>query len=1546
MTTPNGRARLPTTRDPAVLTDYYRGLQPGEVERRREVRRLINLSSAASTSRQEWIEQARDYTDSDEEVEFLEYTGFLPTLDEERDQAIREREDARRAAIARRRAAAARRDESESRLPDGLVSEEDGPVRNADGEWTLNGRVIESSTTRSDGQVRLTFADGERQTFARDRSGNVVWTAPYDPEAGGFRLQGSPELVETSPELVAYTDLTTDQLAGTPQEQIVEDYSDTFAFIQDVDPGEADRLQGYLDAGDRRAFVTETAAYVSRWQEGGDLYEGVQEERDSYAEAFRQYTGEEPTFDVDQDTETLQAVIDQRQAQGLPPVYSPVLGIVPGSTDPNVSTATGTPEAIGEGQVTLSVPPAGVTEATGGDKLAFAASWLDSQGKTGEMSPEQFVALMDQLKTPDPVQRDGRFYDPETGRPAASYAGLIERQEARRALTLAGVLPDDDTIEQWGQASDGTGFTMTEDVASGQFYEVRNARHAQLRRLIDGTDTLDDIPPADRAGYEQDIAFYQYTGELPAYIPDVDRQRANQVLAGQVAELEAQGYELDPETGRYVRYEPAPASSPADFDEAGDYSTGGVLAQRWEAWLPTQPPRVQALAQTDPQAAIKLSRDLQGGGAYGDVAIAATEAQPPAPSSIYEYSPSVRLDPPSSVSEYGLYRPGPGQAAEAEQPLQDGTPDYAVAMGSGIRTATDYERFLRDRGLKDWQVHQLVGQAVRDGRVIDDGVLVDGMAPEETQETAGPAVPAPDPLRRAGGTVAISSYEIGAGTGPEPVNVRPRLGEVGYGGEQLYPGPEFPAQETAEEIPAPRGVNEVEDQWERLETEGVSRVAGYAGSVDPRPITAQLEKIREDAAFRNEHAVEINEALKRPDYIATIQEGQQAIQADPNAIEPTTGERWTVVMAAVQGRVNDIDAMDPEVLAYAARIQGQMDESNVPAAVRYGNVPGISRGDAEAAAVSPYSDGGFKVTDREAGRIRAGEYTAVVDSVALGINAVSVPRLTVAAARGIGNVAATRSVGTAGRSIPGNVADELAEEQTFQLLYVPAGGSPLLNPFNVVEGAGIATESGAQSLAAAAGRRGYRTGLPFDDQPPPVTASQLLPVTYSGRPYGLITPGDPTPTRFTPYGTAFYSGGKVDVMDAPVTASPILPPFADSPLIPTRPEHTELAPIRAPWRYEPSLPGGASFGGGYASGYSTSTRLREVTTPSGLRVIVPVEDDQPTIQPEGEPQLELQEQTLVSPGVAPAQQPAVAPITTPEIVQAPQPALAPVPAVGTSTQTLLQAQTARQEGLAVQPRGLIVTQPVPAKVPAVSTQTQTLTQTQTQQQAQTARQQQWVRLPNGLVVPAVAVSTRAGASPATVASLVPQLSPAITPALSPAVVRSTPRIRTITRLRTPVTVTARSTIPTRVNVDGPGTPGESPLSPADKGSGYPAKAEFLTLELNQVDFQTGEVNEVPVSNDHRQTLRVTERTRQDTRGRNVDTGGVSVGVDRTGRARVTGENQKTTKSSSGDSNSSGKSPFYGGGGRGGRRRRSKDNPWEDDRAYGATGAPVVRIVAK
>ena len=70
--------------------------------------------------------------------------------------------------------------------------------------------------------------------------------------------------------------------------------------------------------------------------------------------------------------------------------------------------------------------------------------------------------------------------------------------------------------------------------------------------------------------------------------------------------------------------------------------------------------------------------------------------------------------------------------------------------------------------------------------------------------------------------------------------------------------------------------------------------------------------------------------------------------------------------------------------------------------------------------------------------------------------------------------------------------------------------------------------------------------------------------------------------------------------------------------------------------------------------------------------------------------------------------------------------------------------------------------------------------------------------------------------------------------------------------------------------------------------GHPIEAEFYSLERNTINFETGEITEEPVGDTHLKTLQVTKRGPRPTEGASGDTGAVTV-VSRRGRAEVEDE---------------------------------------------------------
>ena len=90
---------------PAGTWDHYlRTLPPSDLARRQGARGQIQ-ESLADLDRGARIEQGRRYAHNDDERQFLEFTGYLPTLDENTDARTMEQEQARRAAAAARAAA-------------------------------------------------------------------------------------------------------------------------------------------------------------------------------------------------------------------------------------------------------------------------------------------------------------------------------------------------------------------------------------------------------------------------------------------------------------------------------------------------------------------------------------------------------------------------------------------------------------------------------------------------------------------------------------------------------------------------------------------------------------------------------------------------------------------------------------------------------------------------------------------------------------------------------------------------------------------------------------------------------------------------------------------------------------------------------------------------------------------------------------------------------------------------------------------------------------------------------------------------------------------------------------------------------------------------------------------------------------------------------------------------------------------------------------------------------------------------------------------------
>ena len=128
----------------------------------------------------------------------------------------------------------------------------------------------------------------------------------------------------------------------------------------------------------------------------------------------------------------------------------------------------------------------------------------------------------------------------------------------------------------------------------------------------------------------------------------------------------------------------------------------------------------------------------------------------------------------------------------------------------------------------------------------------------------------------------------------------------------------------------------------------------------------------------------------------------------------------------------------------------------------------------------------------------------------------------------------------------------------------------------------------------------------------------------------------------------------------------------------------------------------------------------------------------------------------------------------------------------------------------------------------------------------------------------------------------------------------------------------RKTIRPRPDMPGPQ---KDRQAEAAVGAGDPVEAEFVTYELNRVNFLTGETEEIPLDDSHEETLRVTKRGRKSTSGVDVDTGGVTVSS-RGGRVSASdGQSQMWTPKPGVMKPPRPASAFPKGGG---RRRRDED----------------------
>ena len=163
----------PPIDNPGIWHQYLQQLPPQEKARRQAARAHIQ-SELADLNRGQRIEQGGRYVQNTEEQQFLEYTGHLPTLDDETDEAMltAERISREKAAAAEDRRKAReegrlrRSDEERNRVigaPNATIE------RDEYGTIIIDGRRV-AGTSSSGGVITYTFEDGGIERFVLETS--------------------------------------------------------------------------------------------------------------------------------------------------------------------------------------------------------------------------------------------------------------------------------------------------------------------------------------------------------------------------------------------------------------------------------------------------------------------------------------------------------------------------------------------------------------------------------------------------------------------------------------------------------------------------------------------------------------------------------------------------------------------------------------------------------------------------------------------------------------------------------------------------------------------------------------------------------------------------------------------------------------------------------------------------------------------------------------------------------------------------------------------------------------------------------------------------------------------------------------------------------------------------------------------------------------------------------------------------------------------------------------------------------------------------------
>ena len=222
-----------------------------------------------------------------------------------------------------------------------------------------------------------------------------------------------------------------------PETGVGYDRSEGPSFAQE-NPQEAefrDALGDYSDTGTKLTYVrAEPDPPTSSERPNAALMAGFYGNLENFSDKYQALRSELENREVTGRHFGLDRVLENARGFVGPQEEAPAGGA--GLTD--VADPSGTSAKFG-----LSRPPFEGDEALANTESAAGLSDSDRQRITAQLqgsgvSYAQFASLMDQLHTTDPEQRDGVFYDRETGRPAASYSSYLERRGGPRPAPGAG----------------------------------------------------------------------------------------------------------------------------------------------------------------------------------------------------------------------------------------------------------------------------------------------------------------------------------------------------------------------------------------------------------------------------------------------------------------------------------------------------------------------------------------------------------------------------------------------------------------------------------------------------------------------------------------------------------------------------------------------------------------------------------------------------------------------------------------------------------------------------------------------------------------------------------------------------------------------------------------------------------------------------------------------------------------------------------------------------------------------------------------------------